>query len=280
MFDRVVIVDWSASSRPVRGRDSIWVAVRDAAGISTTNPPTRSAAMVHVEDLCRRPGRTLLGVDFSLGYPSGLAAVLGLDGIPWRATWTLLEHLVIDEDDNVNNRFDVAAELNARVGHGPGPFWGCPPNRRTATLTSTKVDPSPLDEWRTVEVELRRRGTRPFSSWQLLGVGSVGSQSLLGIPRLCRLERALLAVGRSVDVWPFTGGPHPAADVVIAEVWPSLHPVAETAGGRGGAQVRDEAQVIACARRLGDDVGFDAVDALDGHRRRIIEGEEGWTLGA
>ena len=29
MFDRVVVVDWSAGSRPTRGRDSIWIAAAD-----------------------------------------------------------------------------------------------------------------------------------------------------------------------------------------------------------------------------------------------------------
>ena len=41
--------------------------------------------------------------------------------------WDLLAQLVDDRDDNANNRFEVAAELNRRVGPGPGPFWGCPP---------------------------------------------------------------------------------------------------------------------------------------------------------
>ena len=276
MFDRIVVVDWSANSRPVVGRDSIWVAVLDGEGISTSNPSTRAEAMSAVEHLCRRSGRTLLGVDFSLGYPSGLGERLGLSGVPWRATWELLEGLVIDGDDNANNRFEVAAELNARCGLGAGPFWGCPPRRRTATLTSTKVSPSPLDEWRIVEHRLRARGRRPFSSWQLLGVGSVGGQSLLGIPHLSRLGRTLASHGRSVDVWPFTGGSRPAADVVIAEVWPSLDAGAPSVDGL----VRDEAQVIACARRLGSGVDFGVVDELDEESRRVVEAEEGWTLGA
>ncbi|MGA9275979.1 MAG: hypothetical protein WBV89_03435, partial [Ilumatobacter sp.] len=80
MFDRIVVIDWSASSRPVLGRDSIWigVAVPGAGEVVTSNPPTRAAASRELEELCRRPGRTLLGADFSLGYPSGTAAALGL----------------------------------------------------------------------------------------------------------------------------------------------------------------------------------------------------------
>ncbi len=110
MFDRVVVVDWSASSRPVRGRDSIWIATADAGSgdIRTTNPATRSDACGELDELCRRPGTTLLGVDFSLGYPAGTARALRLNGTPWRAMWSLLAELVIDADDNANNRFEVA----------------------------------------------------------------------------------------------------------------------------------------------------------------------------
>lgn len=273
IFDRVVVADWSASSRPVRGRDSIWIAVAERAtnAITTTNPPTRTEATAGLRDVCRRPGSTLLGVDFSLGYPAGTADLLGLDGVPWRATWKLLAELIDDADDNRNNRFEVAAELNRRMGDGPGPFWGCPESGRGPTLTSTKVAPAPLGEWRQVERRLRDHGHRPFSAWQLLGAGSVGSQTLLGIPRLVELTASLSDLGRSVAVWPFDapvvaeGG----VDMVIAEVWPSLHPSEST-----DAQVRDEAQVIETARRLRRGVELTPSASPD------VVGEEGWVLGA
>jgi hypothetical protein len=279
MFDRVVVVDWSASSRPVRGRDSVWIAVAETASgdVSTTNPETRSRACAELDELCRYPGPTLLGVDFSLGYPAGTAEALGLSGTPWRAIWTLLSALVVDADDNANNRFEVAADLNQRIGAGPGPFWGCPPSRRSQALTTTKVLPDPLAEWRIVEAELRRADHRPFSGWQLLGVGSVGSQSLVGIPRLAELERTLLAAGRTVEVWPFgawSGAVRPP-DVVIAEVWPSLHPLPSPDG-----RVRDEVQVVETARRL---AGFSAAQfgpALNEEAWRTVREEEGWVLGA
>ena len=272
-FDRVVVADWSASSRPVRGRDSIWIAVAECGSdaITTTNPSTRAEATAALFDVCRRPGSTLLGVDFSLGYPAGTAALLGLDGVPWRATWKLLAELIDDADDNRNNRFVVAAELNRRMGDGPGPFWGCPASVRSPTLTSTKVAPTPLGEWRRVEHRLRTTGYRPFSAWQLLGAGSVGSQTLLGIPRLVELISSSTDVGRSVAVWPFdvalvAGG---GADLVIAEVWPSLH-----ASGPPAALVRDEAQVIETARRLVGGVELTLSEAPD------VVAEEGWILGA
>jgi hypothetical protein len=279
MFDRVVVVDWSASSRPARGRDSIWIAVADVASgdIRTTNPETRFRAGTELDAVCRSPGSTLLGVDFSLGYPAGTAEALGLSGTPWRAIWTLLSELVDDADDNTNNRFEVAADLNEQIGRGPGPFWGCPPRRRSSALTTTKVLPDPLAEWRIVEHELRRAGHRPFSGWQLLGVGSVGSQSLVGIPRLVQLERSLRAAGRTVEVWPFGAwnGDGPPPDVVIAEVWPSLHPLPESDG-----RVRDEVQVVETARRLADLTAGQFAPVLNTEAWRTVRDEEGWVLGA
>jgi len=279
MFDQVVVVDWSASSRPARGRDSIWIAEADAGsgGVITSNPRTRSEACAHVEQLARRRGRMLIGVDFSLGYPAGTAAALGLDGVPWRSMWNLIDALVVDGDDNSNNRFEVAAELNRRISGAPGPFWGCPPSRRSPFLGSDKVPPGAFGEWRLVELRLRRAGHRPFSAWQLLGAGSVGGQSLLGIARLCRLVTALADAGRTVRVWPFESGPASlsSADVVIAEVWPTLYPLPDLNGA-----VRDEVQVIETARRLLEHVDFNIPGTPPDDARSVVENEEGWVVGA
>lgn len=284
MFDRVIVVDWSARSSPARGRDSIWIAIAEQGSqrIVTRNLATRSLACADLEALCRQPGTTLVGVDFSLGYPAGCAAALGLGGVAWRSMWTLLADLVDDADDNSNNRFEVAAELNARIGHAPGPFWGCPPTHRSRSLSSTKVPCAPLAEWRLVERVLQQRGHRPFSSWQLLGAGSVGGQSLLGIARLARLEAALVAAGRAVRVWPFeadasapTTDASDAGRVVIAEVWPSLFPVPKHRG-----VARDEIQVVETVRRLARGAAFDAVDRLPTASKAAVRAEEGWILGA
>ncbi len=281
MFDRFVVVDWSANSTPKRGRDSVWIATRDDSGLSLANPPTRHEAEgVLVERLCDgRP--TLLAVDFSLGFPAGTAAALGLDGCAWTATAALLAELIVDGADNANNRFEVASTLNERITGSAAPFWGCPPSRRTATLEPTKpVGQPPLPEWRIVERLLRERGHRPFSSWQLLGAGAVGSQSLVGIPMIVRLAARL---GERVRVWPFADGlrvPELDADsVVVAEVWPSMHPLAEA-----GPAVRDAQQVVAVADwlvaldRRGEISDVFTPDVSDDLRPGVVD-EEGWVLG-
>jgi precorrin-8X/cobalt-precorrin-8 methylmutase len=148
-------------------------------------------------------------------------------------------------------------------------------------LTSTKpVLSAGLGTWRSVEEVLRSRGRHPFSSWQLTGAGAVGSQSLLGIPRLQQLRRTL---GDRVEVWPFTTGLcAPRIDpgrIVVAEVWPSMAPV-DAADG----PVRDAAQVVGTARWLAEAdrdhrlaplfapaLARDVADA--------VVAEEGWVLG-
>jgi precorrin-8X/cobalt-precorrin-8 methylmutase len=278
VFDRIVVVDWSAHSAPKRGRDSIWIAVRDSVGVTLSNPSTRFEAEAILTDLLAGDERTLMGVDFSLGFPAGTAGSLGLagsfEGPPWASMAAELGRLVDDDSRNRSNRFQVASELNARIGAAPGPFWGCPPRAASASLTTTKPPPGPLAEWRTVESVLRERGHRPFSSWQLLGAGAVGSQSLLGIPMVMRLRERL---GDRLTVWPFE--PVDRA-IVVAEVWPSLLPLDLTV-----APVRDAAQVLGVAEWLG---GLDAADGLHDYFRLdrlapevhdVVVGEEGWVLG-
>ena len=119
MFDRFVVIDWSANSRPRRGRDSIWIAVLDAHGLSVSNPATRGAAEQFLVELVDDDpsGRALVGVDFSLGYPAGTAAALGLTGSPWASMFRFLGESICDGDRNSNNRFEVATALN-RADHG------------------------------------------------------------------------------------------------------------------------------------------------------------------
>jgi hypothetical protein len=53
---------------------------------------TRSAAEAFLVELFESDptSSTLVGVDFSLGYPAGTATALGLTGTAWSAMWALL----------------------------------------------------------------------------------------------------------------------------------------------------------------------------------------------
>jgi hypothetical protein len=218
VFDRIVIVDWSAANTPKRGADSIWSYCTDDR--EPVNHPTRAGAFTELATKLQTPGRTLVGFDFPLGYPSGFAGAAGLDGEqPWSAAWRFLAGAVVDDERNRNNRWWVAAELNRRMGQRR--FWGVPPRFASEHLWSRKV---PITaEFRTSESVLRSRRSYPSSVWQLLGAGSVGSQTITGIPVVHRLRHHPLLAHRA-RVWPFETGLAPATGdqaIVIAEVWPS-----------------------------------------------------------
>ena len=237
IFDRYVIVDWSASNRPRTGKDSVWVCVLDADGrICAQNPPTRGKAELIIRAALRHlvaeGQRVLVGFDFPYGYPAGLAAALELAGPPWRATWQYLVAGVRDDGEtNASNRFEVAARINASLQHQV--FWGRPFSqpfdelsaRRDCVVYRLEAEQAGLAEWRQVEAILRARGHRPHSAWQLFGNGSVGSQTLTGIPVVCRLRNDR-GVAAASAVWPFevTVPELPAGRgaVIHAEIWPSL----------------------------------------------------------
>jgi precorrin-8X/cobalt-precorrin-8 methylmutase len=300
-FDLVVVVDWSANNGPKVGADSIWTCVLDTAdGAATTvNHPTRHAARDHLIDvaLAAVGRRVLVGWDFPFGVPAGTAEAAQLPGDPpWRAVWQHLDEHLVDGPDNRSNRFEVAAAINARIGPGPGPFWGVPPQRATTPLSSCKAPGYPhlssrgtLAEHRVAEIAMRERsGKRPFPVWQLLGAGSVGSQALTGIPVVSALRRADGLTDRSV-VWPFETGltlpaRHPLSgrtDLVIhAEIWPSsidvdrtVHPV------KDAAQVHCLAHHLAALDRSGELAREFAPPLAPQHAADVVR-EEGWILGA
>lgn len=193
---------------------------------------------------------------------------------PWQSLWSLLSTLVKDTDHNLSNRFEVAETLN-RLG---ARFWGHPHGRSYTHLTPKKpLDPHHLPERRTVEAHLS--GPQPV--WKLTGVGAVGSQTLLGIPRLEALRRHPL-LGPDIAVWPFETDFERRLErpIIVAEIYPSLFTPAP------GIEPRDRAQVETCVARY---AGFDAAGqlgaflaapaGLDPARRALALAEEGWIAG-
>jgi precorrin-8X/cobalt-precorrin-8 methylmutase len=292
LFDRYIVVDWSAANTPRRGADSIWVCCLGADGECVTrNPRARGMARDVVRDLLvssvSRRERVLAGFDFPLGYPAGLAAALGLEGTAWRALWDLLAAEITDDArTNRSNRFEVADDLNRRLA-GRAPFWGRPRERRLENLPATRdaayavpgTEPGEqagLAEWRVVEQVLRDQGRWPQPVWKLLGAGSVGSQALTGIPVVAAL-RGDPALAAASQVWPFeldqAGLPSGEPAIVHAEVWPSMYDFSQATG-----TCTDEKQVRHLAAHLSQQ---DRAGALADALRHIPEAamEEGWILG-
>lgn len=307
LFDVYLAVDWSARSAPsslAPTHDALWVGERCV----DDNPPEgscsesywrtrractaylRARLLQHIE----AGRRILLGFDFPLGYPAGYTAALRLigDEPPWLRLWQELQRLVVDDAANANNRFHVAASLNARCGAPiPGPLWGCPSGLRLPALAPTspgypyQVRPG-LSLERLRLTERRARGVQPV--WKLYGTGSVGGQALVGIPALCRLrsDPALAAIGR---VWPFETGfiaaptTEQGAAIIFAEIWPGLvpGPLDPDTAIRDQAQVRAVAQWLAgldAAQQLG--ALFAAPRDLSAEALERCLREEGWILGS
>ena len=298
LFDAYIMVDWSAAAKPATGANSIWIGVlaKDARlkfQFTAANPPTRLNAMELItgliEKLNKRGDRVLLGFDFSLGYPAGTADALGLnteDQPSWKAMMAFLASKLKDKPDNSNARFAIAAGMNYKISEGPFPFWGAPARDQVSTLVGKKTpfEDKALSEYRLTEQHLRDTiKAKPKSVWQLAYTGSVGSQSLVGLPHIHKLLETL----PNATIWPFETGLKAldedalsGVQTLIAEIYPSaLNPTPEK------GEVLDKAQVRAIAHHYCalDEKGrlgalFAAPDSLETGKIAQIEAEEGWIL--
>lgn len=283
LFDAWLMVDWSASSVPKRGRDSIWwaLAEREGGEVQVTrceNPSTRAVAIERIAAILEEAGegrRILVGADFPFGYAAGTAhAIAGSHD--WRSLWARFHERIEDAPGNANNRLDVAAELNA-AWDGNGPFWGTPDGKPRRNLPARKPHGYGwrYPAWRRAA---ERRLTTTKTAWQLCGAGSVGGQALVGIAALEGLRRRFRD---RLQVWPLeTGFAPPSAPIALAEIYPSMMTVSPAP-----RQTKDEAQVRTLALHY---AGLDAEgllesamrgpDDLPETERAGVLREEGWVL--
>lgn len=319
MFNTYLMVDWSAAASPAGwppGADSIWwAAVQDRGKGKKRIPPsetivaherTRSSAIAHITDflekeVATRGRRVLVGFDFAFGYPCGFAkAALGqeLTEESAQSVWQWLATRIRDDDKNANNRFRVAAELNAAIQRRcsvQGPFWGRPEGQDPGVPTVNPYADGRAD-WELPFRERRITEGRGVGDtvWHLFsGASVVGSQSLMGLPHLEELRRRP-TLRDEIKVWPIeTGFGVPSAEngeprIVVVEIYPSLlrKAVEQYAGSR---EISDRAQVRLNALAfslLGEQSG--GLDELfvgptDNETaaavRKRIASEEGWILG-
>ena len=269
----IVAVDWSAASTigpRSPSPDRCWIAWSmpgHAPGPEYFR--TRGACTERVLELLEtHDAPALVGFDFPIGYPPSLVGEALLP--EGRALVERIASMIEDNGDATNNRFEVAAALNAEIrvatGMPVGPFWGRPARRPVAGLTVTKPRETGVREHRAIERTLRERGRRIHSPYQLMGIGSAGSQALMGLPAIDRILRA--RPGRAT-LWPFE--PITRGDAIaLAEIYPSLfgcdhidHPI------------KDARQVVATRDALRDawSAGGEPLEAPE-HARR-----EGWIAG-
>ena len=294
LFQTHIVVDWSARSKPSPAKptkDAIWWAVARIAGEVDVDDPeyvrTRHEALDGLARLIagelNEGRRVLVGFDFPFGYPAGVAERLTGEASAL-ALWDWLVKRIADAPDNANNRYDVAAAINAAYP-GRGPCWGRPlawPYPAIPVRASERTEQEAHPPERRI-CDLRATGAKTV--WQLAYAGSVGSQMLLGLPALKRLVGDPRIAGRAA-IWPFeTGLQTPEAPVVIAEVYPSLLKDRVRTQSREGeildsAQVRVNADALARLDAEGELAAlFAGPSFLTPRQRRIVETEEAWILG-
>ena len=294
LFNAYVIVRWSAASKASAGADSVRIGAvkRDVrfrnayeAHAAQTRAEGEKKLAALLDDLRKRNEKVLLGLDFPLGFPHGLAAGLKLPGEPWQAVWNQLDRMVKDKPDNTNNRFGVGAEINRRLTGGPFPFWGVPPRDALTTIQPKRTrehGEGDLPELRLTEGRVKGAP----SIWKLYYNGSIGGQAILGIPMVRRLKQKY---GDAMKVWPFETGwkdLQPAdlegVQAVTAEVYSGL-----VEARLGPGETKDQAELRSTAEHLArlDEAGklgplFATPKNLPEPQAALAQQEEGWILGA
>lgn len=251
--------------------DAIWIGISDASGTETRYFRGRAEAEAFIAGLiATSTDRLLIGFDFPMGYPAGFAERLTGEASA-KAVWRWLDGQLTDRPDNRNNRFEVAARMNAVFGEvGPfwGPFWGRPRSLPLPALPERKLADYValgLAERRQVE----RVVPRAQPVWKLYTTGAAGSQGLVGQPMIHRLSRLT-----ETAVWPFD--PFDAR-VVLAEVYPSLLAALVAADPN---PIKDEAQVRLLSKALWRLSYAKAIGVLMATPDAPVTTDEGWILGA
>ncbi len=308
MFNTYIFCDWNARNAlgPAQpAADNVWVgeATPQDGLLNEEYFTGRHLAVEHVtERLLHHVDlghRILIGFDFAYGYPRGLAAALNLphDSLTWWAIWTELCIRVHDSPQNDSNRFSAASDLNHIAGlGGAGPFWGVPPNQATAYLLPNGPG-FPFAAQNDIELirlritEERLRGVQ--EAWKLYGAGSVGSQTLVGIPYVWRLRRHP-KLARLSRVWPFETSftPTPCSDltpcILHAEIWPGVmdNEVDQILADDEDA-IRDQIQVRVMCQWASDrdedgSLGryFNTPSNLKRNQLDACVSHEGWILGS
>jgi precorrin-8X/cobalt-precorrin-8 methylmutase len=288
LFDRYIAVDWSAANTPKTGADSIWIGEAQRTGDvvrrrPSRNPPTRSAAMADICDTlakARANGeRVMLGFDFVFGYPAGAAKAIAGEA-SWRALWRKVSALIEDSDSNLSNRFEVAARINSAITGDCPRYYGHPNGRSIAGLTLKRPEATRGRVRDRRLAEARVKGPQPV--WKLIGVGSVGSQTMLGIARLETLRGDPCFVDE-IAIWPFETEFERALKrpITVVEIYPSLFDVPVRPD-----VPRDRLQVEVAARRFAElDATGDLVTILSAPadlstaEREAVLKEEGWIAG-
>ena len=159
----VVAIDWSGAKAASTQRATIRAATAHGTDLpEIVGGRTRDQT---IDAVCAHPGRLLVGLDFSFGFPEWFAREHGCATID--DVWSLAER-----------------DGDTWLGCTP-PFW------RARCLVPSE------HRFRRCEERTRARGFPAKSIFQLVGNGQVGAGSVRGMPLLARLRAEGFAI------WPF-----------------------------------------------------------------------------
>jgi molybdopterin molybdotransferase len=268
-FDTVLVVDWSAAmAKSAREqKDAIWAGItRNGLAQTPVYLRSRQRAETWLEEFLKdevKAGRRVLATfDFPFGYPQGFARKVTGSDDPL-VLWDWLEAAIRDNADGRNNRFDVAERINSLFPH-PGPFWGKHDEERHPGIPYRKENVVFDGFAERRETELVAKAAS--SCFQLAFPPTVGGQVLTGLPVLARLRRQ-----PGIAVWPYE--PLADADVVLAEIWPTL---VDRAVRTSNDPIRDRAQVRLLSLALSRLPTDELVSWMD---VPAAAREEAWILG-
>lgn len=296
-FDYFIAVDWSSRAKPSPrkpARDAIWVAQAPAGGRTSVRYfRTREECTRYLEKrlvaLLKKGKRVFIGWDFCFGYPKGLAKALRLKkDQPWLRIWERLSTLMRDRTDNRNNRFIVAGELNQKISMGSGPFWGVPAGQSGIFLGTKKDFTYPVVNKRAMLRERRlveKRVRKMQPAWKLAYVGSVGSQTMLGIPRVLELTFAHEKLAKHSHVWPFSTAfdqniPESGPCILHSEIYPSMLKLTGKDKIPDREQVKTYVTWLAKEQSAGRLINYlKGPQDLSGKERKRVLKHEGWVFG-
>jgi precorrin-8X/cobalt-precorrin-8 methylmutase len=315
VFGYFVMVDWSGGNgRKSQRENCIWIAHGSITDQQPTvlSPHSRTEATTSVRrvvyDFVKRDnGRVLVSFDFPYGYPSGFSTqpFLPPGGTlpPWQRVWAYLSQEIQDDittpgkhlgvPTNRSNRFAVANKINRQLSHATtlGPFW-CPdkPDVYSHIPQSKPRQPfQPLSGVPINEYRITDRAANSDFPFRLFGQGSVGSQMLVGLPRLRQLRFDPQLSDLSA-AWPFETGwatqdaiwDLGASRIIHAEIYPSvMKPLHDDILDRG--QVRALWQWARDQDRIGllqNEFAVPPLLTASPADEVLVRTEEGWILGA
>lgn len=231
LFDVYIAIDFSGSRDLARQKSSIAFAETErgsSPGVEKDRFSRFDVVLYLLQRILHHTSkgkRVLCGFDFSYSFPQGFGH--GVTNLPenWgdmvRGMANGVANLPAIVEKPESNARKWAETVNSRIarnlGTRAGPFWG--PGFSQSTNPGFPFSKAPFGEYRLVE--RRPPGFKPI--FQIGGVGSVGLQSLCGIPYLFHLRTTCAQQKVSLHCWPFDGWEPEGSTAVLVEWYPALY---------------------------------------------------------